>query len=250
MKKLFFILVVLATIFVSCKKEKDSMEILSGTIAPAATIGNDGDFYLDNTTNILYGPKTSGAWGNGIRLTGRMLSGDGAPNTSLGIVGDYYLDNTNYLLYGPKAANGWGAGLQLGAPCEIYLFSNPYKYVGMLTYGQLEIPFSLFNYSAEKSANTMGLVYIESDDVWQLANGTIGFTYASLNARYNFDESNTNLYIYIQPINGDTWQSEDAFETGTRISRVKIVIVPAGKVNTITGLKDKSLENVMRSLAY
>lgn len=36
--------------------------ILNGTGAPAAGVGNNGDFYLDTATDTLYGPKTGGAW--------------------------------------------------------------------------------------------------------------------------------------------------------------------------------------------
>lgn len=36
---------------------------LSGSGAPSASTGFDGDFYLDTTnTGVYYGPKTSGAW--------------------------------------------------------------------------------------------------------------------------------------------------------------------------------------------
>ena len=36
--------------------------VLNGSGAPADTLGNDGDFYLDTTSDVLYGPKTAGAW--------------------------------------------------------------------------------------------------------------------------------------------------------------------------------------------
>jgi hypothetical protein len=37
---------------------------LSGTGAPADTVGFDGDFYLDTAnTGVYYGPKTAGIWG-------------------------------------------------------------------------------------------------------------------------------------------------------------------------------------------
>jgi len=31
--------------------------VLSGTGAPAVSAGHDGDFYLDTTADVLYGPK-------------------------------------------------------------------------------------------------------------------------------------------------------------------------------------------------
>ncbi|MCH5716555.1 hypothetical protein [Niabella hibiscisoli] len=38
-------------------------KILSGTGAPDAALGAEGDYFLDKTTYLLYGPKTGGAWG-------------------------------------------------------------------------------------------------------------------------------------------------------------------------------------------
>lgn len=42
----------------------------SGSGAPSATIGYDGDFYLDATSWVMYGPKASGAWPLGVSLIG------------------------------------------------------------------------------------------------------------------------------------------------------------------------------------
>lgn len=46
---------------------------LNGHGAPAANLGVDGDWYIDNTVPAaltIYGPKTSGAWGAGVPLGG------------------------------------------------------------------------------------------------------------------------------------------------------------------------------------
>jgi hypothetical protein len=37
-------------------------QLASGAGAPAATVGHDGDFYIDTTTGTLYGPKVGGVW--------------------------------------------------------------------------------------------------------------------------------------------------------------------------------------------
>ncbi|GGB05493.1 hypothetical protein GCM10011511_31050 [Puia dinghuensis] len=98
-------------------------QIYSGTTTPASSTGNSGDYYLDLTTDVLYGPKTSSGWGSGVSLMGQsgaagkagsqIYSGSGTPSTSTGITGDYYLDATNYVLYGPKTSSGWGTGIVL-----------------------------------------------------------------------------------------------------------------------------------------
>ena len=43
---------------------------LNGSGAPSSGTGADGNYYLDTTGNVLYGPKASGAWPTGIPLGG------------------------------------------------------------------------------------------------------------------------------------------------------------------------------------
>ena len=44
--------------------------VLSGTGIPAATLGNTGDYYLDDSDYLLYGPKTATGWGTATSLQG------------------------------------------------------------------------------------------------------------------------------------------------------------------------------------
>ncbi|MBB5395636.1 hypothetical protein [Mucilaginibacter sp. AK015] len=45
--------------------------VLNGTSNPSNSLtGNDGDFYLNTSTYILFGPKTGGIWGPGTSLIG------------------------------------------------------------------------------------------------------------------------------------------------------------------------------------
>ena len=99
---------------------KDGNLFHYGTKAPAATLGNIGDMYLNKSNSTLYGPKTSAGWGTGLNIKGatgakgdkgdtgaagsKILSGTGAPATTLGVVGDYYINKSNGDLYGPKTA--------------------------------------------------------------------------------------------------------------------------------------------------
>ena len=39
-----------------------SVRVISYLGSASDEIGNNGDFYVDELTNILYGPKTSGVW--------------------------------------------------------------------------------------------------------------------------------------------------------------------------------------------
>lgn len=111
---------------------KNGSVIYSGTTIPATSLGAVGDFYLNTTTGLLYGPKTASGWGTGFSLKGptgatgstgatgaagsQILNGSGIPSASLGNNGDYYLDKTNYLLYGPKTVTGWGPAVSLQGP--------------------------------------------------------------------------------------------------------------------------------------
>jgi len=48
--------------------------VLSGSGAPGASLGSNGQIYIDTSTDTLYGPKTGGSWGSGIVLTGADYS--------------------------------------------------------------------------------------------------------------------------------------------------------------------------------
>ncbi len=61
--------------------------ILSGTTAPTSAQGNTGDYYLNTTTNILYGPKTISGWGSGTVLTGQGPQGPAGPTGPQGPAG-------------------------------------------------------------------------------------------------------------------------------------------------------------------
>jgi len=50
---------------------KNGNTILSGSGAPAASLGNAGDYYFDKTNSSLYGPKTASGWGGGLQLQGK-----------------------------------------------------------------------------------------------------------------------------------------------------------------------------------
>ena len=45
-------------------------QILSGSGTPAGSLGATGDYYLDKTNYLLYGPKTASGWGMPINLQG------------------------------------------------------------------------------------------------------------------------------------------------------------------------------------
>lgn len=53
--------------------------VLNGTIVPTAAIGVNGDFYINTSTNTLFGPKAAGVW----PATGTSLVGPAGSNASI-----------------------------------------------------------------------------------------------------------------------------------------------------------------------
>lgn len=129
---------------------EDGSMIYAGEGVPSNDVGDEGDYYLDNSTGEFYGPKDTEGWGDPIIVLmgenssgeqgppgpqgpqgpegpagedgrdgedgedgSQIYAGDGAPDTSEGSEGDYYLDKDNYHLYGPKTGGGWGSPLNL-----------------------------------------------------------------------------------------------------------------------------------------
>jgi hypothetical protein len=44
--------------------------VLNGITDPDAGDGVDGDFYINTASNLIFGPKASGAWGSGVAVVG------------------------------------------------------------------------------------------------------------------------------------------------------------------------------------
>jgi hypothetical protein len=94
--------------------------IWSGTSAPGAGIGNNGDFYINTATWVIYGPKAGGSWPSGQSILGAtgssgntIWNGTSAPSNAVGANGDFYINTATSTIYGPKAAGAWPAGVSL-----------------------------------------------------------------------------------------------------------------------------------------
>ena len=121
---------------------KDGTAILSGNSTPALNVGNIGDYYFDQSTYKLYGPKKADGWGKPVNLKGtdgekgekgekgndgtQIIPGIGAPTPNLGNNGDWYIDTKNKKLYGPKTQNGWGDGFILGNGGSVSILRTNY----------------------------------------------------------------------------------------------------------------------------
>lgn len=106
--------------------------VLNGTSNPVAGTGVDGDFYINTTSNTLFGPKTAGAWASGVSLVGpagadgiagtngidgkSILNGTSNPDAVTGVDGDFYINTVTNTLFGPKVAGAWSSGVSLVGP--------------------------------------------------------------------------------------------------------------------------------------
>lgn len=112
----------------SCKKQtieertevQEGSDIRRGQVPPNNDEGKVGDYYINETTYEIYGPKTAQGWGVAVKFgsahneSSKIRSGAGAPSPNEGYEGDWYIDLENKVLYGPKTSNQWGTGISLG----------------------------------------------------------------------------------------------------------------------------------------
>jgi len=81
----------------------DGKTILSGTNNPTVTTGTNGDFYINTSNNIIFGPKINGNWPNGVSLIGPQgIQGAQGPTGPPGAVGM----TGNQGIQGPAGAQG------------------------------------------------------------------------------------------------------------------------------------------------
>ncbi len=89
------------------KETADGATWYYGASAPAATLGDEGDYYLDTETLASY-VKTGTNWRAAEKdETGTWFYGENAPLDTVGIEGDFYLNLKTGALY-HKSSAGWG----------------------------------------------------------------------------------------------------------------------------------------------
>lgn len=112
----------------------------SGSGAPGAGLGVNGDHYFRTDTGQVY-LKSAGSWSAIANITGptgaqgiqgvqgdtgatgaagadgkTVRSGSGVPGGGLGVDGDFYINTDNHDIYGPKTAGAWGSATSLIGP--------------------------------------------------------------------------------------------------------------------------------------
>jgi hypothetical protein len=122
-------------------KAQPLVTILHGNGTPAQRQGIVGDFYIDDRSHSIYGPKRTTGWGRPTSLIGpagragpagtsggsgsggtsgppgpqgySILHGDGPPSASTGVDNDFYIDTSTTQLYGPREGGVWGSPISL-----------------------------------------------------------------------------------------------------------------------------------------
>lgn len=152
----------------------DGKTVLNGTQNPTAGIGNNDDFYINTTTNTLFGPKTSGAWGSGVSLVG--------PQGAAGTNGKNSLINTTTEAVGNNCANGGikievGLDLNNNGTLEINEINNSQtKYICQTSQ----------NTSRILSINSMGTYQVPAGKTWTITNIIVGTPPPTINWIGNF----------------------------------------------------------------
>jgi hypothetical protein len=90
----------------------DGKTVLNGTSNPTAAIGTNGDFFINTSSNTLFGPKAAGAWPTGVSLVGPAgtngTNGQGVPTGGTANQVLAKVDGTNYnTQWVTPATNGW-----------------------------------------------------------------------------------------------------------------------------------------------
>nr|WP_199082436.1 collagen-like protein [Pedobacter sp. ASV19] len=261
----------------------DGTKIYSGTVVPAATLGANGDFYLNTATSMLYGPKTAAGWGTAKSLIGatgatgttgatgatgatgvagsKILSGTGVPAASVGSNGDYYLDPSNYLFYGPKANGAWPVPINLkgakgdpGTANVIYSdWITPSTYTKATVFGTIYFTADIAASKVTQAILDQGTVivygkldgYISS--IWptdQVANLPISITYMS-GTTPNIDV--WSALSTVGSIRISMTSSINAYGAISNAHQFRYVIIPGG-VHTLSSVNSKNYGEVKQVL--
>lgn len=245
--------------------------IISGTGAPAAATGNNGDMYLDKNTSNLYGPKTAAGWGTPLALKGdtgqtgasgsAILNGTTEP-TTVGVNGDYYLNKTNADLYGPKTAAGWGTPINLKGSANVVASTwfklRTWNNNGLNFYrdASYDIPSPVLNAVGYTSLGQMldkggsFMVYFNylewSYQVPATLVSVVPHTYVNWIISNNVNSNSFLFSVYGE--NNSALNTDLINNPGNGSYKIRYVLIPAGSQFTISGLKNKSYEEVKELL--
>ena len=151
---------------------EDGATVLNGTTNPNAEDGNLGDFYINTSSYLIFGPKTSSGWGNGASILGAegpkgdrgdrgekgdkgdkgdkgeaeyvILSGSNNPPVSLGNAGDFYYNTQDKTLF-YRTSSSWSLIAKLSNTIQ---FTKSGAVVGETDlFFEIDLPWDVFEES-------------------------------------------------------------------------------------------------------
>lgn len=180
---------------------------------PALTDGFTGDYYLDTTGSLLYGPKLNDNFGDWpMPYLAITIIGTGSPNGVVpGVPNDYFYDTDTGDLYGPKTSTDmvWPTTTFLNNPLVIspnnFLKDHPSSVIYKVGSSQIDIDYYykgsflckiLSNWMAVTSNIQDGFVsYILYNDDYDVIGITGPFTLEAFNNISTSDTQILNTYI-------------------------------------------------------
>lgn len=239
----------------------DGSVIYSNEGMPNDNTGKTGDYCLDTSSGIIYGPKKSDtSWTNADSFSVKgadgangvdgadgtdgtdgadgttIHAGEGKPATTIGNLGDYYLDISSYTLYGPKAksimskTSTWGMGLVLKG--------------------------------AEGNANVKTFKYSVNADDWSIGQNTAAYEYKWMQYQLEFPALTKDIYdngfVLVYWINGPSQYQLPFVSYSTQqnlLSRNYVIRYTGGKYslelrNQLEARNDKTQLLIANTLSY
>lgn len=189
---------------------------LSGGGLPATSLGKNGDYYLDKTNYLLYGPKTGSGWGLPVNLRGP--AGPQGPEGNANVKVDTFTVKTTEWATGTYYWLNDGVGGAIGTRSRYFDRNNTLITADLLNSGLV-----LVYFQSAKIYNTVQ---------WQplplaFTNGFNGFAY---NYAYETFIGKVRLHFYLSKVFG-AQPDIDTFVMPTQ--KFKIIVVSGTLINAI-----------------
>lgn len=184
--RILFVFSFVLLLAASCKKGDNGRDgvngntILSGNAAPAASLGNTGDFYIDLTASILYGPKTAAGWGSGNSLKG--------PQGNANVLTDSFTVKPADWLYGSVYWVTTGTGSSTGYNSKYYDRTNAKITGDILNHGLVLVYYKSAISTNPNQWQPLPFAFIE------------GFNGYAYNWAYETSPGSLRLYFYFTKV--------------------------------------------------
>jgi hypothetical protein len=199
-------------------------QLLSGTGRPGSLLGANGDYYLETTTSMLYGPKADSAW-----PACSNLKGSNGPEGSMGPQGDT----------GAAGATGQdGATGPTGAtgPAGTGVFGSFYQTTTQFTYPGSPIPLPVTQMVSS------GFGYTSGGSITIFQAGTYEVTYTALGLPSDTTPLGLMLSVNGMTVGGTTFSAGNAASGPEAVSGQAVININANDTITLSATASAELE--------